>query len=273
MKHSDIESYLNGDLQGEALEQFQQAMEQNPAIQEEVARLKPVWHMLRRAGIAQKVENAMASYERKKRLRRLVFVVIASLVVLAVLLLGWKRFISYQQKSEQNPSFKEETPTQQPSIPTVQQQDKLNQKEITASHSLESRVDQRVQALAVQFYRRNPAERMYTSSSERSGQDTSQHITRMLSVSEKALKQAADLFEETKYKQAKLAFLKLSTQYPIYKDDGEWYALLSALAETPADTQTAGKLSRQIMMDPNQHTYLKETELLISELKRLNKTL
>jgi hypothetical protein len=79
--HPDIEAYLNGTLQGEALKQFEDALARDPALREEVDLLRPLLRDLRRANIARRVATAERNLAGKRRVRRILTILLCGLLL------------------------------------------------------------------------------------------------------------------------------------------------------------------------------------------------
>ena len=267
MMHPDIESYLNGELSGEALEQFRLELAQNPAMQHELDRLKPVWHVLRRAGIGKKIEEVIAQRARRRRRQRLLIIGIIGMIF--IVLLYWKNRPPAVKNDYYLPGV-QDTDSRQLS-PKVLPQDTATEKKPTLTpHPQVNNNTSETRMIALNFYRKYPARSASLLRGERSAMDTSQQTPTDLQIPEKRLQQAGILFEQGQYTQAKAAFMDLSKKYPAYKDAGEWYVLLSALAELPPDVKTARRVATRIMTDPDHHTYMKETQELVSNYLIMN---
>ena len=100
--HVEIEAYLNGELQGKALEQFELELAQNPALREEVELMRPTVRDLRLAAIARRVEEAGLNRTAKRRARRIV--VLSCSVLLGFGVFWWW---SFGQSNPENPPRQE----------------------------------------------------------------------------------------------------------------------------------------------------------------------
>ena len=93
-----IESYLNGELSGAALEAFEDALARDPALRVEVEQLRPFVRDLRRAGIAQKIAEAETRIGARRRRRKIIMATIFALILGSGLF--W-----FLGKGEKNASF------------------------------------------------------------------------------------------------------------------------------------------------------------------------
>lgn len=114
--HPDIEAYLNGALQGEALKQFEDALARDPALREEVELLRPLLRDLRRANIARRVATAERNHADKRRVRRNLVILLCGLLLgLAGIWWLWKPGQEVAPPSLQSP----DNQLQQHSAPTL----------------------------------------------------------------------------------------------------------------------------------------------------------
>jgi tetratricopeptide (TPR) repeat protein len=114
--HPELEAYLNGELQGEALEQFEAALATDPALRDEAEMLRPLVRDLRRAGITHRVETAERRRLARRRARRIAIVVVCGVL----LCLGgiWRLWKPGQQHDP--PTLQQPEPQgQKPSNPTI----------------------------------------------------------------------------------------------------------------------------------------------------------
>lgn len=257
----DIEAYLNGELSGTALEQFEAELAENPALRAELAQLRPTWHALRRAGIARQVEEALRRRALRRR-RNWLLLLVCSVFATLIGIRWW-----LTEKENKPGPLRSNPPHHQPVqpspvLPTVdsmppprtspsrvaQAQDDSGRELALAEYKTplefeNSRGDGSDLSEAINFFRQND----YSSALKLVDQATA-------SDPESYYLRAHVLFKLKRYQRAKVIFLDLSVKNPAYKDRGEWYALLCGLAENPPDKKAIRRLLTAIQNIP-EHTY------------------
>lgn len=284
--HPDTEAYLNGELKDKALEQFEVELSRNPALQEEVERLRPVLRDLKQAGLSRKIKAAIHTRKTQRRNQRIG-------IILGVLLglgcLGWFWFRLRENETKTlAPNFTEQpvniTKDTVPDLYLQDQQRESPQKPVAENSLNEPRdITARRQYLAI-------AQRHYQQSSEfdplRSGQQRKFEEARAAFLEKKydeALKlikgaevnnspeaqylEAHILFYQSQFEQASRLFDAIATDPATGTDrePAEWYALLAMLAQ--------GKIAivetrlKKILAD-DQHTYYLLAKNLNAALKK-----
>lgn len=282
MMNPDIEAYLNGALQGEALKQFEDALARDPALREEVEMLRPLLRDLRRMGIGRRVEAAGRNRTARRWVRRIMVLLCSVLVVAAVWwwgLQGQDKPSLPAVKTPVNPSH-QAAPS--PALPDTSGEKSKLPVAGSPSNGLKT-ATKGAQYLAI-------ATRHYEIPSEYAGTRNTQPRDSLSAAKIAFLdKKYADAWQmlgndtagvltETRYLKGHILFAQkqferssevfdalAANPASAYRDAAEWYALLATIAQG----KIAGTRLQKILAD-EKHAYREKAEKLANDLENAN---
>ncbi len=257
--HPDMEAYLNGELQGEALERFEVMLATDAALREEAELLRPVLRDLRLVAIERRVTEAERNHATRWR-PWWVWVLLGSVLLGGGIV--WRRW--------GHPLNRQPVPVMQPSLASGPDSVELSPQEnilpingkpvaaITANKNADLR------QLILKKYYEVPivllAERSATDSSidaqilyffqQKKYIDAIQRLNRTDSTDLPTDYIRAHIyFAQKRYPEAVQYFERMGKKNPDYRDVCQWYALLSALVADPSDLKTARRLDNTMKND------------------------
>jgi hypothetical protein len=293
----EIEEYLNGELSGSDLADFEAKLAKDAQLRAEVAQMRPVLLQLRRANIAQKVDNATQKYHSKRRAKR-VMILSCAVLFSAGTYLWYNRNEEPKEtplKSPQN-EIKPMPPVFEEKKSPIIEKEKINndqvlkQKQVaktpnkppTSTPDAMPETDKQLIAYAKELYKIPSEYEGLRGISENSEfkevkialvegrfQDGLSILNRLdvMNMAEYSFLRGHLLYGKGDHPEAYQIFTALANnnKYPEWRDNAEWYQLLSGIAANQLPKANLKALLNKIVNDPN-HAFYGKDALKLKEM-------
>jgi hypothetical protein len=296
-----IEEYLNGELMGEELAGFEAKLAKDAQLRAEVAQMRPVLLQLRRANISLNVDRATSNYRTTRKVKR---VVVLSCAIFFSVGVSWLIYRdnetsgkSYKLPKElpkndvkPMPSVIEEpkTPIKEAENPRSNQYikeepiAKIPNKSTSPTPTSIPQIDNQLIAYAKELYKIPSEYEGLRGSSENIEfkevkialiesrfQDGLSILNTLdvMDVAEYSFLRAHLLYGKGDCKVAYQIFSALANnnKYPEWRDNAEWYQLLSGIASGQLPKANVKAMLNKIITDPN-HAYNGKDALKLKEM-------
>jgi hypothetical protein len=293
----EIEEYLNGELSGSDLADFEKKLAKDAQLRAEVAQMRPVLLQLRRANIAQKVDNATQKYHYNRRAKR-VMVLSCAVLFSAGTYLWYNRSEAPKEtphklpqnetkpmppvfEEKKSPIIEEEKPNSNQVLKQEQAAKTPNKLSSPTPNEI-PQVDRQLIAYAKELYKIPSEYEVLRGNSENIEfkevkialiesrfQDGLSMLNRLdvMNVAEYSFLRAHLLYGKGDYKEAYQIFSALANnnKYPEWRDNAEWYQLLSGIAANQLPKANLKAMLDKIITEPN-HAFYGKDALKLKEM-------